>query len=303
MIDLTQVRSFVAVAAELHFGRAARRLNMTQPPLSRQIRLLEDYLGARLFDRTAKSVTLTPAGRTFLPQAQSLLNHANEAESSIRQTTQTEGTVRLAFFGLAAFRLLPRIMARATQQYPRIALDLREMNAVSQINAFAFGELDLGIVRPMTPPPPALTMDTILRERLLVALPHGHALTRTQTIRLSDLNNQPFIAYSTEAPYLHQLQRALFTAHQIHPVEQHRLAHSPALLSLVAIGLGIAVIPEQARHAVMEGVTFRPLALPAPTYALTHLVSQTGLRRPPVDCIHRLIAEVCATIESEDQRS
>lgn len=297
MIDLVQVRSFVAVATELHFGRAARRLNMTQPPLSRQIRLLEEYLGARLFDRSARAVTLTPAGRAFLPQAQALLTHANAVESAARDVAEeVEGTVRLAFFGSVAFRLLPRIMTRAVQQYPRIAFDLREMNAIGQMNAFAFGELDLGIVRPIDAPA-GLDVQVLMQERMLVALPRGHHIGRLRTVRPADLTDLPFIGYSPDAPYLHRFQQTL----DIAPRVLHRLAHSPAILSLVGAGLGLAIIPEQARPAAPEGVEFRPLSLPPDRRALTHLVAHMPLR-PPVARIHRLIAEVAREVEAESLR-
>lgn len=299
MIDLIQVRSFVAVAGDLHFGRAARRLNMTQPPLSRQIRLLEEYLGVRLFDRSSQSVALTAAGRAFLPQAQALLSQAGAAESSVRQAgMETEGTVRLGFFGSAAFRLLPRIMAAAASTYPRIAFELREMNAVSQMNAFAFGELDLGIVRPIDAPA-GVDVQVLMQERMLLALPRGHRLLRSRTVRPAELTDQPFIGYSTDAPYLHQFQHSLFDAFHLRVREQHRLAHSPAILSLVGVGLGLAIIPEQARLSAPEGVEFRPLALPADRRAVTHIARHEGPMRPPVECIHRLILEIARTVEGE----
>ncbi|MDH2325781.1 LysR substrate-binding domain-containing protein [Cereibacter sp. SYSU M97828] len=297
MLDLVQVRSFIAVATELHFGRAARRLNMSQPPLSRQIRLLEDYLGAQLFERSSQRVALTPAGRAFLPQAQALLTHAGAVESSARQGGEAvEGSVRLGFFGTAAFRLLPRIIAAAARQYPRIGFQLREMNAVGQMNAFAFGELDIGIVRPIEHPP-GLEVQVLMRERMLLALPRGHRLARGP-LRVADLTGQPFIGYSTDAPYLHQFQTSLFQALGIRPDEQHRLAHSPAILSLVGAGLGLALVTEQARHVATEGVEFRPLPLPQDRLALTHLVARPDMR-PPVARIHALIAEVAREVEAE----
>lgn len=294
MLDLVQLRSFVAVATELHFGRAAIRLNMTQPPLSRQIRLLEEQVGAQLFERSSQRVTLTPAGRAFLPQAQALLSHAGAIEASMRQgEAGVEGTVRLGFFGTAAFQLLPRIMAAAARHFPRIAFQLREMNAVGQMNAFSFGELDLGIVRPIEHPP-GLDVQVLMHERMLLALPHGHAMARG-TLRLAALTNQPFIGFSTDAPYLHQFQQTLFQTLGIRPNELHRLAHSPAILSLVRAGLGLAIVPEQARLAAPEGIEFRPL--PAEHKALTHLVMRANAP-PAVQRVHALIQDIAREIET-----
>lgn len=299
MLDLNQVRSFIAVATDLHFGRAARRLNMTQPPLSRQIRLLEDYLGSQLFARENKSVSLTPAGINFLPEARALLARAEEAEAVVRRTDQiAEGQVRLGFYGAASFRLLPRIMARAAQLYPGIRILLREGSALQQLDAFSFGELDLGIVRP-TKAPASLNVTVALQERLLLALPRGDLLTRRKQVRLSDLNGRRFIAYDLNAPYLHGLQQTLFGGHGVRPDVVHALGNAPAILSLVGVGLGAAIVPEHARFGGTADVVFRPIANLVGERAQTHLLERSGTRNPAVAMIHDVVLEVGRTLETE----
>lgn len=297
MLDLKQVRSFVALAAELHFGRAAQRLNMTQPPLSRQIRLLEEQLGAQLFERTSHSVALTLAGSKFLPEAQSLLQKAEEIEEFLKMPSDTpEGTVRLAFYGAASFRLLPKFMTEINKKYPKIQLKLRELNAIQQIQAFTFGELDLGIARP-TVLAHGLTTDIAFRERLVAAIPENHPLASKQVILPEDLNNQSFIAYGPEAPYLHSLLQSLFAQHGITPRVTQYLSHADAVLSLVGVGLGIAIVSEHAKYAARENIVFRPLTDFVISEAITHVISRADNKKPVVKTVSDFLMEIGQTLD------
>lgn len=301
MLDLVQIRAFIAVATELHFGRAARRLNMTQPPLSRQIRLLEQHLGAQLLERSSKSVSLTPAGISFLPEARALISHAEDVEAIGRRGPgEQEGTVRLGFYTAACARLLPRVMARAEQTYPGIRVLLREGSAAALLDAFAFGELDLGIVRP-TNPPKNLSVHVAMSERLLLALPPGDELARRRKVRLLDLEGRRFIAYEARAPYMHALQNSIFAQHGVRPRIVHALSNAQAILSLVGVGLGAAILPEHACHVSGEGTVFRALENLGEERAKTHLLMRSDARDPAVDLIHALILEVGGAIEAEGQ--
>lgn len=299
MLDLVHVRSFVALAAELHFGRAAQRLNMTQPPLSRQIRLLEDYLGTRLFERTSQSVALTPAGRNFLPEAQALLQHAEDAEALAREVShELEGQIRIGFYGSASFRFLPLIMARIAQVHPRLEVTLRELNAVEQVKAFSFGEIDLGLARP-TAVPPGLRAETGLREPLLLALPLDHALMRKSRLTPADLHDQPFIAYGPEAPYMYALQKTMLAEQRIFPRIVQFLSRADAILSLVDIGMGLAIVPGHARHIARENLGFRSMSGLGQVTAVTHILTREDSRNPAIDRIATLVREVGQQLEAE----
>lgn len=299
MLDLVHLRSFVALAAELHFGRAARRLNMTQPPLSRQIRLLEDYLGTRLFDRTSQSVALTAAGRNFLPEAQALLQHAEDAETLARKaSSELEGQIRIGFYGSASFRFLPMIMARIAQIYPRVEVKLRELNAVQQVDAFSFGEIDLGLARP-TALPSGLSAEIGLREPLLLALPRDHLYLKKRALRPADLHDMPFIAYGPGAPYLHSIQKAIFAEHRFSPKTVQSLSHADTILSLVDIGMGLAIVPGHARHIARANLTFRSVARISRAPALTHILTRDDHRNPAIGKISALIREVGQQLEME----
>ncbi len=297
MLDLVHLRSFIALASELHFGRAAQRLNMTQPPLSRQIRLLEEHLGRRLFDRNSQSVELTAAGLRFLPEAQTLLRQASEIEALLREDTgEPEGKLRMGFYGAASFRLLPSLMAELTRTYPRVTMELRELNAAQQINAFGFGELDIGLIRP-TVLSPGLQAEVALREELLVALPCDHPLTAKSRIHPQDLDDVPFVAYGPEGPYMHSLQQAIFAEHAIAPRIVQALAHAEAILSLVSVNMGLAIVSGHAMHAPRENVTFRPLAVCKVNEALTHVITRKDARRPLVKLVAQLAREVGARLK------
>ncbi|MCJ8141149.1 LysR substrate-binding domain-containing protein [Falsirhodobacter halotolerans] len=298
MLDLVHVRSFVAVATERHFGRAAAKLSLSQPPLSRHIMLLEGRLGVRLFYRARTGVTLTPAGQTFLTEARRLLNQAQAAELSVRaRTEEPEGTIRLGFYGAAAFRLLPRVILAVRDRYPRIRLDLKELDAAGQREAFAFGRLDMGLVRP-SPQPDGLRTDIVLRERLVVAMPANHPLARRRTVRLAQIDGLPFIGYSTDAPYMHDLIRRTLSAHAVAPDVVQGMAQARAILSLVGVGLGVAILPAHARFAGGDGVVFRPLA-PAPDMALTHLIGIEDPGRPILTLVRDVVRDVGRALEQD----
>lgn len=298
MLDLVQVRSFVAVATELHFTRAAVKLGLTQPPLSRHIRMLEEYLGVQLFERSRHGVNLTHLGHRFLIEARLLLAKAEAAEASIRDVPQEpEGVVRLGFYGATAFRFLPQVIVALKERYPRVELDLKELDAVGQSEAFSFGKLDLGLVRPSVQPD-GLKVDVVLKERLLLAMRADHPLARRARIRLVDIDGLPFIGYSTEASYMHDLVHSVLAAEGTSPLIAQRVSHAQAILSLVGAGLGVSILPEHASHAGRDGVVFRPIMLKGYT-ALTHLVSAEDPRRPVIGLVREVIRETGATMTAD----
>ena len=149
MFEISQLRCFVAVAEERHFGRAAKRLNMTQPPLSRQIRLLEHSVGVTLLERSSRAVTLTAAGQAFLPEATRILRLAQEAAVKTRRTAKGEqGSLSIGFSSASGYSLLPAVVRAIRQACPDVALTIKELVSTAQVEALNAGEIDLGLMRP-----------------------------------------------------------------------------------------------------------------------------------------------------------
>lgn len=297
MLNLLHVRAFVTVARELHFGRAAQKLHMTQPPLSRQIALLEQHLGARLLDRNRQAVRLTPAGRSFLIEAEELLIHSARVERVLqRNLPDQRGNLILSFYSGAVYRLLPLIVARARQRFPGIHLRLEEMTARQAFHALDEGQIDLGLLRPVLVPDTCVAR-SIYSEKLLVALPFDHPLARRQKIGLAQLRDEPFIMYRDDAPYMHKLLTAMFQRHDFAPnvVQSHTQAH--AILSLVSANLGVALIPEDVRHANYRNVVLRTLANDDGVLVEAHAIQLKRNQNPALAPMLELLAELTATPE------
>jgi DNA-binding transcriptional LysR family regulator len=260
--DLHQLRCFVAVAEELHFGRAAARLNMTQPPLSRQIQVLEHTLDAPLFDRTSRSVRLTPAGRGFLVEAQRILKlAASAALVANRVAAGKSGLIKVGFTAAAAYTFVPELIAACRAKLPEIELVLREMVTSDQIEALESGQIDVGLVRPPVARP-ELDAVRVVSEPLLAALPKGHALARKKTLAIRDFDDQPFIMYSPfESRYFYDLLVTQFTTARILPRYVQHLSQIHSVLALVRAGLGLALVPKSAAALQFAGVVLRPVRL------------------------------------------
>ncbi|MFH9090023.1 MULTISPECIES: LysR substrate-binding domain-containing protein [unclassified Streptomyces] len=264
MFTLTQLTCFVAVAEELHFTRAAERLSMTQPPLSRQIQLLEGELGVKLLDRTNRTVRLTPAGRSFLAEARRIVRQAEHAALAVRRVSTGEaGSIAIGFTAASAYSALGELLESARRGLPRVEMLLHELVTRDQLEALSEGSLDLGLIRPSAVGPD-LTARTAVREGLVAALPADHALAAGEgPIELSAFDGQDFLMYSpTEARYFHELLLTTFRGAQVRPVFTQYLSQVHSILALVNIGWGIALVPEAAAGMRPTGVVYRPLHLP-----------------------------------------
>ena len=187
MFEFSQLRCFLAVAEDLHFGRAAQRVNMTQPPLSRQIQLLEHELGVALFERTSRAVKLTPAGRTFLPEAKQMLRLAEGAVISAKRVARGEsGSVTLGFTPGSSYAFLPRLAAIALEEMPDVDLVLKEMDSDDQMEALGAGRLDAGAVR-LPVDRRGIELACVMREPILLAVCEGHPLAESNAPSLRDL--------------------------------------------------------------------------------------------------------------------
>jgi DNA-binding transcriptional LysR family regulator len=292
MLDLEQLRSFVILTKELHFGRAARRLNISQPPLSRRIQALESYLGVELFERDKRSVKLTSAGRAFYPDAMALLQSSEAAVHRARQANDVlSGRIAVGFIGSTTYGFLPRLVERARRELPQIDIVLRELTSREQVENLAFSRIDLGLIRPMHGMPD-LCSRRVQVEPLMIALPIGHPLAPRRRIELRSLNDQPFIGYSEESPYMQERVTRALEAQGVQPVIVQRLGRAQAILSLVGIGMGAAIVPEDTRLACFDNVVFRKIEQPSHIDVELHAIWRDGADNSVLERILQLIPQV-----------
>lgn len=262
MFTFVQLTHFVAVAEELHFGRAAERLRMTQPPLSRQIQLLEKEVGAELFDRANRTVRLTRAGQAFLVDARRLLQQAERATLAVRRVSAgTGGVLRAGFTGASVHSGLPLVLATARSLLPDVDVELRELVTMDQVEALSDGSLDLGMVRPPITRPD-LTTRTFVREGLIAALPGAHPLAASsEPLPVSALYGADMVMYApVEARYFHELVTSVLHAAAVVPVVTQYMTQVHSILALVNLGWGVALVPESAAGMRFDNVRYRPLA-------------------------------------------
>jgi DNA-binding transcriptional LysR family regulator len=291
MFELGQLRCFVAVAEELHFGRAAARLNMTQPPLSRQVQILEHGLDIMLLERTSRLVRLTPAGRAFLPEARRIIELAEGAGLAAKRVARGEqGSIGLGCTAAASYGLLPKLLAFASASMPGIDLVLKQMVTSQQIEALASGRIDLGLVR--QPFDRRLVNDVcILREPLLLAVPDCHKLASGAEPSIADLDRQKMVMWSpVESRYFYDLITGLCTAEGVMPAHVQYISQAHTILALVSVGLGVALVPEAARALHFENVVLRPIQSPRRrAVAELHLVWRRDNTNPAVPAFREAI--------------
>ena len=265
-MDIRRFRYFIAVAEELHFRRAAERLNISQPPLSQQIKLLEQELGTALFERTSRRVALTPAGRLFLPEARAAITQAERAVEVARKGQRGElGELRVGFFPSAP--LIPEI-ARAIRAYrerkPGVDLILNELESSKQVAALLEGRCDLAIIRNLATPilPEELASLLVVEEPLVVALSAHHPLSRRNgPLPLASLAHEPFVFYGEKmGVVLPRLVLGLCTKAGFEPRIAQLANANTTMVGLVAAGLGIAIVPSALGRLTPSNVRIRPLA-------------------------------------------
>jgi len=258
MFELSQLRCFVAVGEELHFRRAAERLNMTQPPLSRQVRLLEHQVGTALLERSNRAVRFTAAGRAFFPEAVRILRLAEEAGTTARRIAKAEGgSIAVGFTATFGYGLLPEIVRRLHRRVPNLSLTLKEMVTGAQLEALEGGRLDVGLLRPHAPHG-ALESALLGREALMLAIPSAEAARWPRRPSLSSLQGRRLIAYSPfEARYFYQLVNNLLARERVTPEIVDHVPQIHTMLALVDSGIGVALIPESASRLHFEGVVIR----------------------------------------------
>jgi DNA-binding transcriptional LysR family regulator len=258
-MELRHLRYFVAVGDALNFGRAALALHIAQPPLSRAIRALEEELGTALFRRGARGATLTAAGAALMPEARRLLRDAEALRQNARQYAAGEaGTLAVGFVSTASYNVLPRIVPAFRARRPGVRLALREATSDVQVPALVAGEIDVGFLIAGSVPP-SLAYEPLHREPMIVALPARRRWP--SRVQLRRLAREPFILFPREvAPELHDAIIALCRAAGFSPRIGQEAIQMQTIVSLVAGGMGVALVPASLEHLGRDGVVYRPLA-------------------------------------------
>jgi DNA-binding transcriptional LysR family regulator len=261
MFEISQLRCFIAVAEELHFTRAAERLNMTQPPLSRQIRLLEHAVGAQLLERNSRAVSLTAAGRSFLPNATRILRLAEEAAFAARRAAKGEhGSLAIGFTSASGYSLLPEVVRRLRERCPGVSLTLKELVSTLQVEALNAGELDIGLMRPHIVNSELETMP-LITEGLMLAIHESEADDWPLEPTLKSLHGKPFVMYSPfEARPFYQMLSERFVKAGVVPDIIEHIGQVHTMLALVRAGLGSALIAEGAGRLKFDGIVMRKMA-------------------------------------------
>jgi DNA-binding transcriptional LysR family regulator len=260
-VELRHLRYFRAVAEELHFGRAAERLHIAQPPLSQQIRQLERELGVALLVRSTRKVDLTPAGAAYLNRAVAILDAVDDAaEQAQRIAGGTEGRLAIGCVGSATYSLLPQLVRALHEALPGVDVSVRgEMLVPAQIAALLAGEIDLALLRPPVEQSGVL-LETVRRDRLLVALPEGHALAIRDELRINDLRDEEFVAHAGHGrSVMNSVVTAMCADAGFVPRVRHEVEETSTLVTLVAAGLGVAIVPDPTAALDIAGVCYRPL--------------------------------------------
>lgn len=259
-MELRLLNYFVTLAEELHFGRAAQRLCISQPPLSVAIQQLEAELQAQLFERSSKGVRLTDAGEHLLGKARQLLQLTRQAAQETRDVAQgTRGHLRLGFVGSSLYRGLPQALQRLQQSHPQVRVDMLEANSAEQLLGLQQLRLDMALVHSIQPPD-GIASQLIVAEPFVACLPDNHTLVRARAVDLAKLKDDRLILFSSlVSPAYHQRIYEMCLAHGFAPELRHEVRHWLSVLALVSLGQGVALVPAALRRVGLPHVKFRPL--------------------------------------------
>jgi DNA-binding transcriptional LysR family regulator len=299
-MELRHLRYFVAVAEELHFGRAARRLKLAQPPLSQQIRSLEGELGLALFLRTSRKVELTEPGRLFLEEARSVLMQAEKAAQTMRAAHRGEaGRITIGFTTSAVYSIVPGILREFNRSRPQVEIRCVEMNAEQQETALRERQIQVGFTRtPLNEN--GLQTEILGKDRFVIALPADHPRVSQLKLRLKDFSSEGFILFSRNqgsAIYdaiIASCQRAGFS-----PRVAQEGGGVQTILALVAAGLGVAMVPASLRHLQRPGVIYRELPPSDTQEVCLALVWRKDDQSPVVESLVKIAREAVRTSSVE----
>ena len=260
-IELRHLRYFIAVAEELHFGHAAARLNISQPPLSQQIQILEQQIGARLFARTNRSVSLTEAGRQFLADSRQILSQVDDAAARAARLHHGEtGELRIGFTSSAPFiKAVSDTLSTFRRRYPDVHIQTRETNTREQIVPLNEGALDLGLMR-NTQLPETLVWERVLREPLLAMVPRDHPLASQPRVSLRELAREPFVFFAPHVGTgLYDDILGLLRRYDLTPTIAQEVGEAMTIIGLVAAGLGVSILPASFRRVQLSEMCWLPI--------------------------------------------
>ena len=277
--NLRSLRHFVAVAEELHFGRAAERLHMTQPPLSQSIQALEQELGITLFNRTNRSVSLTPIGALWLPHVRDILDKTEALPQVAKRLARGEiGTLRLSFVSSTVYGVLPELVSRFSMAFPDVEITLKEATSNIQVQALLNNDFDAGLV--IAPKqqdfPPGLHYYPVSSEPLIIAMPQKwidekYDLGNADTVNLREMAHLPLILFPRESsPALHDLITGYYAHLGIEPLLGQLAIQMQTMIGLISAGMGFALVPDSMRTLQRQGVIYKALSEDSP-------VMETGL--------------------------
>jgi DNA-binding transcriptional LysR family regulator len=261
-MELRQLRYFLAVAQELHFGRAAERAHIEQSPLSRQIKQLEAELGVSLFLRNKHRVELTDAGRALIPEAQSILQATERARRTVLRAEEgLVGRLTIGYTNLAIYTAFPQILVEYRRRYPEVELVLRDsLLTPVQIDFLLENKIDLGVLRPPVRNN-ELGLMTMVHERLIIALPAAHRCAAAERVAVKDVLEENFICFDrTLDSALQTLILRICQDSGFQPRIYQAVGDIPSMLALVAAGMGVALVPSSSRNMRVKGVAFRNLS-------------------------------------------
>ncbi|HDX8687507.1 TPA: LysR family transcriptional regulator [Klebsiella michiganensis] len=260
-IELRHLRYFIAVAEDLHFGHAAARLNISQPPLSQQIQILEQQIGARLFARTNRSVSLTEAGRQFLADSRQILSQVDDAAARAARLHHGEtGELRIGFTSSAPFiKAVSDTLSTFRRRYPDVHIQTRETNTREQIVPLNEGALDLGLMR-NTQLPDTLAWERVLREPLLAMVPRDHPLASKPRVSLRELAREPFVFFDPHVGTgLYDDILGLMRRYDLTPAITQEVGEAMTIIGLVAAGLGVSILPASFRRVQLLEMCWLPI--------------------------------------------
>lgn len=244
-ISLRQLKYFLVLAQELHYGRAAEKLNISQPPLSASIRQLEESLGAQLLERSTKGTRLTSAGVAYSKRIESVLAQLDAAGDALSQMTiEAEESIVVGFLPSMMFRNIAPLFSLFTAEHPNISLSIDELNSSRQISAIESHRVDIGFIHAM-PLPEGFDKLTLERERFVCCLPRGHRLVTRSRVSINELSGEKILICSrAESNYYHDHIAALLRSEGLEPYLQYRIQHWFTILMLVEQGFGVSIVPQ-----------------------------------------------------------
>lgn len=301
-VELRHLRYFVAVAEEGHFGRAAERLRMSQPPLSRQIQDLEKQLGVQLFERGRRGAQPTEAARLLLPEARASLTHAERVERMAKRAGRGElGSLTVGFVGSATYTAVPNILREFRERFPEVELTLKEMTSTEQARALNDGLIGVGFLRPpVGGEGDYLGVRVILEEPLVAALPDSHRLSSAENVRLGGLSGDSFVLFTRRLGMsFYDLAVGACRGAGFDPIVGQEAVHIQTIIGLVAAGAGVSLVPASVAKLRDNGVTYKPLEDDAPLAKIA-VAWRLGSPSHTVDALLRVAEEANCALSNQD---